>query len=159
MTRPLDLGRFRALLAAYGARPELFPEAERAAALSLLAASEEARALVPAESALDEVFSRAPRAELSPLLARKLAELPIRHPRGERRSRLLPVWTAVGWAAAAALGVLWGARGEAVDADGDATAEARGATNVAEEAYPLDQTDAELVELALGALPGGEEEP
>jgi hypothetical protein len=156
MTKPLDLERFKALLAAYGARPERFPAAEREAALALLAASDEARALARAESMLDDAFVEAPRAELSPLLARRLAELPVRHARPERQSRFVTLWTALGWSAAAAVGVVWGARTEALDQANEPKAETASATSADQE---LEIDDEELVELALGAVAEGEEEP
>jgi hypothetical protein len=158
MTRPLDLERFKALLAAYGARPERFPETEREAALALLAVSEEARALARAESTLDDVFVRAPAAELSPALARKLAEIPIRRARVEKRSRLAPLATALGWAAAAAFGVIWGARTEALDS---AAADPATETSVraASSSDAMDEADEELIALALGAVTPLEEDP
>ncbi len=162
MTEPLGLGRFKALLAAYGAQPERFPEAERDAALALLASSEEARALAQAESALDGVLALAPAPELSPALARKLAELPIRNPRAARRPRFTALWTALGWAAAAAFGVVWGAQSEALErASGDPSAETAApfATFVPSGEDETTEEDAELMALAVGALPQLEEEP
>jgi hypothetical protein len=160
MKKPLDLERFRALVAAYGARPERFPDGEREAALTLLATSEEARDLARAEAALDSVFLQAPAGELSPGLARRLAEVPIRHARPERRPRLVALWTALGWSAAAAFGVLWGARSEAVDgASAEHAAETTSVANGSNEPYGLDETGEELVELALGAVVPLEEEP
>jgi hypothetical protein len=155
MTEPLDLERFKELLAAYGARLERFPERERPAARALLASSEAARSLARAESTLDDVFAAAPAAALSPSLARKLAELPIRHARPERRSRFLVLGTALGWAAAAAFGVIWGARTEALESAGGGEESAE----LAPSAAAALGDDEELVELALGALPPLEEEP
>jgi hypothetical protein len=153
MTKPLDLERFKALLAAYGARPERFPDGERAAALVLLATSEEARTLARVEAPLDDIFAHAPAGELSPGLARKLAEVPIRHARPERRTRFVALWTALGWSAAAAFGVLWGARSEALDgASTDPAAETASVSNGPDESDPIDEADEELVELALGAV-------
>lgn len=149
MTKPLDLERFKALLAAYGARPERFPDAERDAALALLQSSEEARTLARAESALDDVLALAPKPELSPGLSRRLAELPVVHARPERRSRWAPVFTALGWAAAAAFGVYWGAHTEALES----------ASAVDESAEVAADEGEELMALALGALPQLEEEP
>lgn len=157
MTEPLDLERFKALLAAYGARPERFPEGELAAAVALLETSEQARALALAESALDDVFAQAPAVELSPGFARKLAELPVRHPRGERRSRFAPLFTALGWAAAAAFGVVWGARSEALES-GAVEPATETAIAGAGEPNSADLGD-ELIELALGAVPALEDEP
>jgi hypothetical protein len=161
MTKPLDLERFKELLAAYGGRPERFPEREREAAVALLEGSEVARGLLVAESALDEVFAVAPAPELSSSLARKLAELPIRHPQAERRSRFAGLFTALGWAAAAAVGVIWGAHSEALDSAKSGNTAETSTSSAASEA-PLDEgadEDAELVELALGAVTQLEEEP
>jgi hypothetical protein len=157
MTKSLHLERFKELLAAYGGKPERFPAEEREAALALLETSEEARALVAAEAELDDVFMTAAAPELSSNLARKLAELPVRHPRPEaRRSRFAGLFTALGWAAAAALGVIWGAHSEALDsAKGGDAAETTTSPNDGE----LREEDAELVELALGAVTQLEEEP
>jgi hypothetical protein len=154
MTTPLDLERFKALLAAYGARPERFPDGEREAALALLASSEVARDLARAEAALDDVFALAHAPELSPDLARKLAELPIRKAHPERRSRRAAWFTGLGWAAAAAFGIFWGARTEALESAsgrGESQEIATPATTGA--ADDLDEEDEELVELALGGLP------
>jgi hypothetical protein len=154
MTTPLDLERFKALLAAYGARPERFPDGERDAARALLESSKEARALARAESALDDAFAVAPMPELSPSLARKLAELPIRHARPERRSRLAGLFTGLGWAAAAAFGVLWGAHTQAVESESSGDESAELAAPVTTD---LDEDEEELLELALGVLPPPEE--
>jgi ferric-dicitrate binding protein FerR (iron transport regulator) len=156
MTKPLELERFKALLAAYGARPERFPDRERDAALALLESSEEARSLARAESALDDVFAHPPGVELSPGLARKLAELPIRHARPERRSHLVALGSALGWAAAVAFGIVWGARSEALESatSGDIAAETATPGGSGDE---LLEDDAELVELALGVVPQLEE--
>lgn len=156
MTEPLDLERFKALLAAYGARPERFPKAEREAAVALLASSEEARTLAQAESALDDVFARAPAPELSAGLARKLAEIPIRSARPERRAPWAAVLTGFGWAAAAAFGVLWGAHTEALESASSGDESAELATPVTSD---LDDDDEALIELALGAVAPLEEAP
>lgn len=75
---PLD--RFRALLDAYGAVPERWPEEERAAATALLADSGDARTLrreaAPFDDALDLVEAPAP----SPDLARRVEELVYERP-------------------------------------------------------------------------------
>jgi hypothetical protein len=154
MTTPPDLERFKALLGAYGAQPERFPDGERDAARALLESSEEARALARAESSLDDVFALAPAPELSPRLARKLAELPIRHARPERRSRFAGVFTGLGWGAATAFGVYWGAHTEALESAGTGDESAEVASPVTTE---LDEDEEELLELALGVLPLAEE--
>jgi hypothetical protein len=153
MTTPLDLERFKALLAAYGARPERFPEDEREAALALLASSEVAQSLARAEAALDSVFALAPAPQLSPNLARKLAELPIRKAHPERRSRRAAWFTGLGWAAAAAFGVFWGARTEALETTSAGDESAEITAPAPSGGTDLDEDDEELVELALGGLP------
>lgn len=69
--------RLRAILAAYGARPERWPEAERAEALRLLALDPASAPLVEAEAALDALLHEhqvaAPDAAL---LRRALAAIP-----------------------------------------------------------------------------------
>lgn len=50
---PMDIGRFRAIVLAFGADPARWPEAERQAAESLLAISPEARAASDNAAALD----------------------------------------------------------------------------------------------------------
>lgn len=80
MTRdvpPMDATRFAALLAAYGARPERWPERERPAAQALLASSPAARAHHEAALRLDELLDLAPAATPSAdLTARVLASAP-----------------------------------------------------------------------------------
>jgi hypothetical protein len=157
MTKPLDLERFKELLAAYGGKLERFPVHEREAAVALLERLEEARALLAAESALDEVFATATAPELSADLSRKLAEIPVRHPHAERRSRFAGLFTGLAWAAAAAVGVVWGVHSEAADsAKGGDTTETTVPSAAPDE---LLEEDAELVELALGAVTQLEEEP
>ena len=80
MKTPLSLERFRALIAAYGARPELWPEAERAAALALRDASAEARGLFEEEAALDATLGALPEPDVSPGFLRRLNEVPLRAP-------------------------------------------------------------------------------
>ncbi len=71
----MGLKRFRALLDAYGAAPERWPEEDRAAAQALLADSEDARTLrreaASFDGALDLVEAPAP----SPELSRRVEEL------------------------------------------------------------------------------------
>jgi hypothetical protein len=157
MTKPLDLERFKELLAAYGGKLERFPVHERAAALALLERFEEARAAMAAEAELDEIFATSAAPELSSELSRKLTEIPVRHPRAERRSRFAGLFTGLAWAAAAAIGVVWGVHSEALDhaERGDDSVENAASTGEDEQL----ETDAELVELALGAVSQLEEEP
>jgi hypothetical protein len=74
----MDQVRLRALLDAYGADPERWPEAERTAAQSLLAGSEAARAELAAAAALDATLDALaePPAPSPALSARILAAAP-----------------------------------------------------------------------------------
>jgi len=120
---PLSLERFRALIAAYGARPELWPDAERAAALSLRDASAEARALFDAEAALDATLGALPEADVAPDFLRRLNEVPLRAPQKRRWFALPGVWIpAVSWAFAAVLGLGLGFSSDLLETDeADAT--------------------------------------
>jgi hypothetical protein len=149
MTEPLDPKHFEALLAAYGARVELWPEGEREAALALLATSAPARSLSEREAALDRLFSESAPSQATPALLRRLNELPIRHPRAERPRRFgATVATVLAWSAALALGVLWGAESEI-----PATPVAETPRLPAEERTDTADIESdELFELALGSL-------
>ncbi len=72
----LSLARLEALLAAYGAAAERWPEAERGAARALIDASPEARALVAdaagLDRALDALAAPAPSAALQRRLSREM---------------------------------------------------------------------------------------
>ena len=72
MADEMTLDRLGALLDAYGARPERWPDAERPAALALLFASREARARRDAAAALDAMLDRAPALAPSPELADRI---------------------------------------------------------------------------------------
>lgn len=65
-------GRFAAMVEAYGAKPEHWPAAERPAALALLEASDEARALHREAAALDGLLDRATMPAPSPALAERI---------------------------------------------------------------------------------------
>lgn len=109
---PLSQLRFRALLEAYGTRPEHWPERERGAALELLEASGSARILAAEQRALDAWLTMT----VAPTLPRELIEhlAAIPEKRGtvlltrhlHLRSLCVP---ALGWAAAAAVGIWLGA--------------------------------------------------
>jgi hypothetical protein len=72
----IELERFARVLDAYGADAGRWPEAERAAALRLVARSAEARALRDHAAELDALLERAPLAEPSPgLRATVLADV------------------------------------------------------------------------------------
>jgi hypothetical protein len=72
---PLSLERFRALLDAYGAGEERWPEPERARAATLLVQSVEARAIRDEAAMLDEQLDEAVAPAPSPTLAASIATL------------------------------------------------------------------------------------
>jgi anti-sigma-K factor RskA len=59
-TEKMTLERLRAVIEAYGASAQRWPETERAAAATLLAESAEARALVTAAAPLDDLLDAVP---------------------------------------------------------------------------------------------------
>ena len=118
MSTPLSFERFGALLAAYGARPELWPAAEREAALALRDASVEARALFDAEVLLDASFAALPEPDLAPDFLRRLNEVPLRIAQKRRFFSFRAAWVpAVSWAFAAVLGVGLGFTTQPFDTD------------------------------------------
>jgi hypothetical protein len=161
MTEPLSLERFQRLLAAYGARRELWPRPERAPAERLLETSSEARALLSREEDLDAglmaLASLSP--ELDPGLSRKLAQIPLRNPRERRFWPFRRVWVpAAAWAAAAMFGV---AVGSFTAGEEPATAELalEAAPPVMDDDAAADEVDDDMTELALGSLDVFEETP
>lgn len=118
MSTPLSFERFTELLAAYGARPELWPAAERQAALALRDASPEARTLFEAEARLDASFAALPEHELAPDFLRRLNEVPVRAAQGRPWFSFRAAWIpVVSWAFAAVLGVGLGFTTEPFDTD------------------------------------------
>ncbi len=106
MADEMTLHRLDELLECYGARPERWPDAERAAALALLLASRDARSRRDAAAALDAVLERAPAIEPSAgLAARILAGAPRTARMEAPRHWRVPVAAALGLAAAASLAV------------------------------------------------------
>lgn len=102
----MTLERLTAIIDAYGANPERWPDAERAGGLALLARSPEARAVRDAAAMLDALLDRVPAAASDPELAeRVIAQAPRAKvvPLRPKR-RLMPV-AAVALAAAATLAV------------------------------------------------------
>ena len=67
-TERMTLARLRAVIDAYGTRTAHWPAAERAAAMALLAASAEARALVTKAAPLDELLDTVPAIAPTPAL-------------------------------------------------------------------------------------------
>lgn len=108
----LDLDRFRAIVAAYGADPKRWPEAERAAAEAILVADQQAAMAREAEAELDAALAldRAP-APTPELMAAVLAAADRARPRGLAVLWPLgPLWQpASALAAAAVLGLVLGA--------------------------------------------------
>jgi hypothetical protein len=97
----MTLDRLDQLLDAYGARAERWPDAEREAALALLAASAAARARRDAAATLDAVLDRTPAAAPSRDLAHRiLAGAPRPRVVALRRRPRAPVIAAIGLAAA-----------------------------------------------------------
>jgi len=116
--KPLSFERFSALLEAYGARPELWPAAEREAALALRDASTEARVLFDAEATLDASFAALPEPDLAPDFLRRLNEVPVHAAQKRRWFSLRAAWIpAVSWAFAAVLGVGLGFTTQPFDTD------------------------------------------
>ena len=164
MTR-MSIDRYRALLAAYGARLELWPADERDAAQALLDSSAEARELSREEAGLDALFASAAAPALSAGLSCKLAELPVAEPQPRKLWPFRRTWVpALAWAAAAALGIGLGSvapdpeGGEAATAD---TAEAANAASdeAADAMGDADEDESDLLEMALGPAFELEETP
>lgn len=74
----LDIDRFRTIVDAYGTDPSRWPEAEREAALSLLASSSDAVAIVDHAAQLDRVLDQVPMVQPSLELKRIVASIPDR---------------------------------------------------------------------------------
>ena len=115
---PMELGRFRTLVDAYGSTPERWPDDERDEALALLATSAEAQVLRHEAERLDSALDQIPELAPSPaLMARILAESET-PPRTKSRwfdilvETIWPgarLWQPLGaFASAAALGLLLG---------------------------------------------------
>lgn len=154
MKTPLSLERFRALIAAYGARPELWPDAERAAALALRDASPEARALFDEEVAFDATLGALPEPDVSPDFLRRLNEVPLRAPQKRRWLSLPGLWVpALSWAFAAVLGLGLGFSTEPLETDdADATTVAAVDSATQSGADTASTADEDFSALALDAL-------
>lgn len=138
----MTIERFAALIEAYGADRRRWPEAERRAALALLAADARARTLLADAHDLDWVLDADPAPAVSPALrARVLAGAPT--PRQAARWALAAwarLWAPrAGLAAAGLAGVMFGAvLGGAADFGADTGAD-RGAQALLAEADPYDE--------------------
>jgi hypothetical protein len=119
MPERLDMITFERLLGIYGSRVERWPEVHREPLAHLLDSSPAALARWEEARALDRLLDALPEVEPAAALMARIAALPARHPRPERRAwwpfhgALTPL---LGWAAAAVLGVLVGVA-QAPDAD------------------------------------------
>ena len=77
----MTLERLQELLQVHGGDPERWPEAERQQALALCERDPEAAVLYRSARVLDGLLSEALSPEPSAQLVRRVAEIPIRHPR------------------------------------------------------------------------------
>lgn len=93
---PLSLERLQAILETYGAVPQRWPAAERAAALALLADSAPARALRDREARLDQALRQLTPPPPSEALVGRLARQPL--PRPPAAPAVRRPWL-LGWAA------------------------------------------------------------
>jgi hypothetical protein len=138
MTRPdMNLARFRALLEAYGTHFERWPAAERAAGRALLLSEPAARSAFDEQAALDALLDAAPIPALPSALEQQLLAIPRANQQAlPFRGRAL--WMpALGWAAAAMVGLWIGTQYPADDEDVNSVTAAAvdGATSSDEEAF------------------------
>lgn len=105
---PMDAGRLRDLVEAFGASPARWPEAERAAALEWIEGHPQlARSvLAPAEALDDLLYAWRPEAPGPAFSARVLDSAVEQVRRGRRRSLMLTLGGGVGLAAACLAGIL-----------------------------------------------------
>jgi hypothetical protein len=147
----MNVERFTHLLDAYGSDPKRWPAAERDEAMLLLQTSDVARgALLNAEQ-LDAVLSAGPALSdgfdaPSQELLRRVAEVPVRHPRLLERTAWWPFERAYASVLALAAAVMFGVF------VGDLTFPADGGTVLSEGASELSEDDVdELAELAFAS--------
>lgn len=143
MSRSMTESRFRYLAEAYGSHIERWPEAERTAARALLADRPELERVLASEAELDAVFEELGAPEVPSSLERRLLDIPKRVVRPRRERAWAWFFPAVGWAAAAAVGLWIGGQ-----LDGSALSTGNG----------IDDSEA-WVELAAGDLAVLEEAP
>src|SRR5260221_3806375 len=94
---PMTLARLRALLDAYGARVERWPDDERESALALLAASVDAQAECAAAARIDALLDTIPAPQPSDdLIRRALAGAPAARPLRRSIARRGPIAIAAG---------------------------------------------------------------
>jgi anti-sigma factor RsiW len=106
MSKGIDLARFEALVAAYGATPARWPEEERAAAEAFARSDPRAADLLAQADAIDTLLFAHRVAEPSRTLRTMVIESAPRRKRVARRVRLW--WSSIGFAIAAAAGALAG---------------------------------------------------
>lgn len=119
MTESMSVRRFRALAETYGGVLERWPVAERRAARELLLREPSLRGVLAAESELDRLLAEGEGGAVSASLLARLEGIPERSPQKQpfplkARSFWLP---ALGWAAAAAVGLWIGTTVEAPELD------------------------------------------
>lgn len=154
----MTLARFRELASTYGAATTRWPAAEQPAAHALLAESDAARALLAVEESLDALFDAQNSEPVSKELGTRLAQIP-KDRQGVRRLPLPKriLWgPAIGWAAAAGLGLWLGAQTAATEA---APTAGSGQTDRTETAGAASSTEDELLEVARGTVAGFEDLP
>jgi anti-sigma-K factor RskA len=103
--REMDLKRFAAIVESYGARPERWPEADRAAAEALLRVSAEAQALLDAARPMDRLLDAVPTLAPTPDLRAAILASALRPPRVSLAMCLADAWRELfgelgGWRAA-----------------------------------------------------------
>jgi hypothetical protein len=153
--KTLSLTRFRELSAAYGANLDRWPASERVQARALVEASADARALLVREQELDTALREVASEPMPGNLAARLAHLPRERttPRTLRFPRGVLWGPALGWAAAAAVG-LWLGTQSAPDA---ATAVNDDSVEQVEQAGMLRED--EILAVARGTIDAIEELP
>lgn len=160
-----DLEQLEQHLDVYGSALERWPAEAQAAARRLLESSAEARAAWARAERLTALLDAAPDVLPSAALQARIAALPARHPRGWAAwwpfgNPLAPL---LGWAAAAAFGVLVGSSsipGLELESGMGAPVATADEAWAEEEAFdPLAVEEWSELELALGFYPEWEEEP
>jgi hypothetical protein len=98
----MDLDRFAALVDAYGASPDRWPEAERAAAVELMKASAEVRRLADEADAIDRLLDQSETAPVSRALQDRILASLTQPPKA--RPRMLASVDIGRWLPAGAVG-------------------------------------------------------
>jgi hypothetical protein len=97
-TDSVSLTRLTELLDAYGSEPSRWPEHERGSAVSLIASDASAAELHEAARLLDGQLDQLEVPDTAMALHARVLEIPIRHPRTQRRWLGLPNWAIAGLA-------------------------------------------------------------